>query len=93
MGGDARMGLIDRLKAAWTAFREDKEPLNGGHRYGIVIGDSCYMADAYRISEYDGQPVWYYSGADGNIKGRKMDGWILKDFRPDETLDEFRSRP
>ena len=85
------MKILDRLKAAWAAFREDDGPVNGGHRYGIVIGNSCYMADAYRINEYDGCPEWYCSGIDGNIRGRKMDGWILKDFQPEMTLEEFQA--
>ena len=83
------MSVLDRLKAAWNAFREDDSPPNQGHRYGIVVGESCYMADAYRVSEYDMQPEWYYVGPDGNIRGRKMDGWVLKDFKPKMTLEEF----
>jgi hypothetical protein len=78
------------MKAAWAALWSSKDPLNQGHRYGIVIGDSCYMADAYAINPYDGYPSWFYDGIDGLILGQKMDGWILKDFKPGMTLKQFK---
>lgn len=75
------MGLFGRLKAAYNAFvceEQEQEP----HRYGIVIGDTCYLADSYVINPYDGSPEWDYHGADGHIHGKKYDGWILKEYCP-----------
>ncbi len=85
------MSIISRLRAAWGALRDsDDGPINQGHRYGIVIGDSCYMADAYAINPYDGYPSWFYDGADGQILCQKMDGWVLKDFDPGMSLKQFK---
>jgi hypothetical protein len=75
------MGLIDRLKAAYSAFMGE-ENQQEYHRYGIVIGDACYLADSYTINLYDGSPEWDYYGADGHIHGKKYDGWILKEYYP-----------
>jgi hypothetical protein len=77
-----RLKISDRLNAVWHVLRGDDVGLiNGGHRYGIVIGDSCYMADSYTIDPYSGDPEWDYSGQDGKIHCKKYDGWILKEFR------------
>lgn len=76
------MLLIDRLRAAWQAFRgEEEEEDEPCHRYGIVIGDSCYLADSYTIDPYSGDPEWDYTGQDGAIHCKKYDGWILKEYR------------
>ena len=76
------MKIIDRLKAAWEAFRSEEEERSEYHRYGIVIGDSCYLADSYAIDPYSGDPEWDYSGLDGEIHCKKYDGWILKEYEP-----------
>lgn len=76
------MSLLDRLKAAWNAFRDEDGQINQGHRYGIVMGDSCYMADSYQIDPYSGLPEWDYSGIDGDIHCKRYEGWILKEFKP-----------
>lgn len=69
------MKVIDRLKAAWEALKgTEEEPVNGGHRYWIVIGDSCYMADSYSIDPYSGLPEWDYQGPDGHIHGKRYEG-------------------
>lgn len=73
------MRLIDRLRAAYEAFVGVE--VEESHRYGIVIGDSCYLADSYTIDPYSGDPEWDYSGLDGNIHCKKYDGWILKEYR------------
>jgi hypothetical protein len=75
------MTLIDRLKAAWSALTEVEEPVNEGHRYAIVIGDTGYYADSYTIDPYSGLPEWDYQGADGHIHGKRYEGWVLKEFR------------
>lgn len=76
------MLLIDRLRAAWQAFRgEEEEEDEPYHRYGIVIGDTCYLADSYTIDPYSGDPEWDYAGQDGEIHCKKYDGWILKEYR------------
>jgi hypothetical protein len=75
------MSIIDRIKAAWQAFREEDEPANGGHRYGIVIGDSCFMADSYTIDPYSGLPEWDYKGSEVTIHGKRYEGWVLKEFK------------
>ena len=70
--------MLDRLKAAWYAFRDhDTEP---DHKYHIVIGDARYMADSYRICPYSGLPEWDYEGLDGRIHCKAYEGWILKEF-------------
>jgi hypothetical protein len=73
------MSIIERLKAAYEAFRGE-EYAQEYHRYGIVIGDSCYLADSYTIDSYSGDPEWDYSGLDGEIHCKKYDGWILKEY-------------
>jgi hypothetical protein len=75
------MGMIDRLKAALSALTEEDEPVNGGHKFGIVIGDSCFMADSYTIDPYSGLPEWDYQGPEANIHGKRYEGWVLKEFR------------
>ena len=85
------MSIINRLKLAWDALKgEEEEPINEGHRFAIVIGENGYYADAYRINPYDGYPEWYYTGLDGVIHCRKMDGLVLKDFKPEISLEEFK---
>lgn len=74
------MSFISRLQAAYAAFRGEEEPINGGHRYAIVIGECAYMADAYWIDPYSGLPEWTYQGADGKIWCKRYEGWILKVF-------------
>lgn len=49
------MGLIGRLRAAWAALVSDEHD-NESHRYGIVIGDMCYLADSYSVDPYNGLP-------------------------------------
>lgn len=75
------MTIIDRLRASWDALTAPEKDPQEDHRYGIVIGDTCYMADSYTIDPYSGDPEWDYQGADGSIHGKKYDGWILKEFR------------
>ena len=68
--------LLDRLKAAWEAFRNhDNEP---DHKYHIVIGDARYMADAYSICPYSGLPEWDYDGLDGRIHCKAYGGVDLE---------------
>ena len=76
------MSIIDRLRAAYEAFRGEEEERSEYHRYGIVIGESCYLADSYTIDPYSGDPEWRYSGLDGEIRCKKYDGWILKEYGP-----------
>jgi hypothetical protein len=83
------MKFFDRIKAAWHALRNEDEPTNQGHRYAIVIGENGFYADEYRINPYDGQPEWYYEGPNERLHCRKMDGWVLKDFKPEMSLKQF----
>lgn len=78
------MSIINRLRAAYEAFRseEEEDADDPYHRYRIVIGDSCYLADSYSIDPYSGDPEWDYSGLDGDIHCKKYDGWILKEYGP-----------
>lgn len=74
------MSLLDRLRAAIDGFRyyeENEEPF---HRHGIVIGDSCYLADTVRIDSYSGLPEWDYRGNDGVIHCKAFGDWILKTY-------------
>lgn len=71
--------IIDRLKAAYAAFRDyDTEP---DHKYQICIGDARYTADSYKICSYSGLPEWDYSGLDGKIHCKAYDGWVLKIYQ------------
>jgi hypothetical protein len=73
------MSIIDRLRAAYAAFRgKEDDPY---HQYGIVIGDTCYLADSYTIDPYSGDPEWDYTGQDGEIHCKKYNGWILKEYK------------
>jgi hypothetical protein len=65
------MSIIDRLRAAYAAF-QGEEDAQECHRYGIVIGDSCYLADSYTIDPYSGDPEWDYTGLDGAIHCKKV---------------------
>lgn len=79
--GDTGMSWLSRLQAAWTALiGEDDGPVNGGHRYGIVIGDICYEADVYRIDPYSGLPEWEYMDGKTRISCKRFDYWTLKDY-------------
>ena len=74
------MGLIGRLRAAWAALVSDEHD-NESHRYGIVIGDMCYLADSYSVDPYNGLPEWDYHGADGNIHVKYYGDWVLKEYQ------------
>lgn len=86
------MRLLDRLKAAWEAFRKDEGPLNGGHRYAVQSTDNTYCwADAYRIDPISGDPQWYCVRDGYSELKTKLPGWgILVDLRPEMTLEEFK---
>lgn len=74
------MSIIDRLRAAYAAF-QGEEDAQECHQYGIVIGDTCYLADSYTIDPYSGDPEWDYAGLDGAIHCKKYNGWILKEYK------------
>lgn len=80
---------------AGTALRkcQDKPPLNGGHRYAVKSSDGLYCwADAVKVDPASGYPEWYCE-RDGYCEhSKKLEWGILVDFRPDETLAEFKKR-
>ncbi len=81
--------MLERLRAAWHAFcNYDQEP---DHRYEIRIGEAGFYADEYKVDPYDGSVSWFYEGLDGQIVGRKMDGWVVKDFEPGASREQFRN--
>jgi len=87
------MRFLERLKAAWAAFRADDDPINGGHRYAVMSSSDVYAwADAVRLDPMTGEPQWYCIRKGYCELKTKLPSWgILVDVRPDITLEEFRN--
>ena len=83
------LDILDRIKDAFNVLRgKGESPI---HPFGIVIGEKEYMADAYRLSRY-GLPEWFLvDPVHGSLRESKYDGWILKDYEPGITLEEFKA--
>jgi len=86
------MKIVDRLRAAWSTFRKDPEPLNGGHRYALQSSSDLYSwADAVRLDPMTGEPEWICDRGDHIELKRKLPSWgILVDVQPEITIGEFR---
>lgn len=85
-------GIVERVKAAIAAFRQDPEgPRNGGHRFAIQATDGLYCwADAYRLDPISGDPIWICDRGDHVELKRNLPGWgILVDLNPGITVEEF----
>jgi len=75
------MNLIDRIKAAWLAFHAKKEPLNGGHRYGIQIGSDCYYWADEIGTDKGGQLAWECRYPDHLRRGhRGPEGEVILEY-------------